>query len=170
VTIVHNSSSGGAILVLMRGPRRTVIGAASLAGAAVVAALAALWLPRPAGPLEPPAQADATGPPAIAVADVQLGRAVRLDKRIASAADAFSPADTIYASVVTEGEADHVRLTARFSREGHVVAEVSQGIAPVGTAVSEFNVRKPRGFAPGAYEVEILVDGVPAGGRPFTVR
>jgi hypothetical protein len=147
-----------------------MMGAASLAGAAVLAALAALWLPRPAAQIERRAQADATGPPVIAVADVQLGRAVRLDKRIAAPADAFSPADTIYASVVTEGAADHVRLTARWSREGQLVAEVSQGIAPAGTAVSEFNVWKPRGFAPGAYDVQILVDGVPAGGRPFTVR
>lgn len=141
-----------------------------MAGAAGLAALAAVWLPQPAAQIERPAQADATGPPAVAVADVQLGRAVRLDKRIASPAEAFAPADTIYASVVTEGQADHVRLTARWIREGELLAEVSQGIAPVGTVVSEFNVSKPRGFAPGAYEVEILVDGVPAGGRRFTVR
>jgi HAMP domain-containing protein len=153
----------------MRG-RRTLIGAAGIAAVAVFAAFAAVWLPRPADEIERRAQADVSGPPSIAVAEVQLGRAVRLDKRIASPADAFAPADTIYASVVTLGQADHVRLTARWSHEGRVLAEVSQGIASEGTVVSEFNVSKPRGFAPGAYEVEILVDGVPAGGRRFTVR
>jgi hypothetical protein len=149
---------------------RTMAGAAGVAAAAMLAALAAVWLPRPAADGERPAEADAAGPPALAVTGLELGRAVRLDKRIASPTDTFSPGDAIYASVVTEGEAEHARLTARWTREGQVVAEVSQGIAPSGTVVSEFNVWKPRGFASGAYEVEILVNGVPAGRRGFSVR
>ncbi|HVR70371.1 MAG TPA: hypothetical protein VMT87_05950 [Vicinamibacteria bacterium] len=153
----------------MRGRGRATIGAAGAAVASALIAVAALWRPRPAAEMERPARADAAGPPVIAVAEVQLGRAVRLDKRIAVPTETFSPDETIYASVVTEGRADHVRLTARWSHQGRVVAEVSQGIAPAGTAASEFNVWRPRGFAPGEYEVEILVDGVPAGARRFTV-
>jgi hypothetical protein len=51
-----------------------------------------------------------------------------------------------------------------------MLAETAQTIAPRGEATSEFNVRRPRGFAPGSYEVEILVDGIPAGTRRFAVR
>lgn len=154
----------------MRGRPHTAIGVAGLALMAVLAAVAAMWPRRPPGEIEGPARADVSGTPAVAVADVQLGRSVGLDKRIVDPADAFASDDAIYASVVTEGAAEHVRLTARWSHGGRVVAEVSQGIAPVGTAVSEFNVWKPRGWPAGEYEVQILVDQVPAAARSFTVH
>jgi len=154
----------------MLGDRRQVAGVAGVALAAVLAGAAALWTRPPAAPGEDPAHADASGPLAVEVKDLQLGRAVGLDKRITEPADAFAPADTIYASVVTEGQKDYVRLTSRWKHDGKVVAEFSQGIEPTGTAASEFNVSRPRGWVPGEYEVEILVDGVPAGGRRFTVR
>jgi hypothetical protein len=152
----------------MRG-RRGAIGAAGLTVAAVLAVLAALWPSLRQGD-GAPARAAEPGPPALAVRDIQLGRAVGLDKRIADAAEAFAPEETIYVSVVTEGAADEVRLTARFSHAGQVLVEVSQLIAPTGTAVSEFNVWKPRGWPRGDYEVGILVNGMPAGARRFVVR
>jgi HAMP domain-containing protein len=154
----------------MRERRHTMIGAAGLALVAAIAAAAALWPARRDAALEAPARADASGPPRLAVTDIQLGRAVTLDKRVADPTDSFAADDTVYASVVTEGRAEHVRLTARFSRAGTVVAEVSQGIAPTGRAVSEFNIWKPGGLPPGEYEIEILVDGAAAGTRRFTVR
>ena len=147
-----------------------MIGAAALALIAAMGAAAALWRGPEPSAIDAPARADVSGPPRLAVTEVQLGRAIGLDKRIAAPAESFGPEDTVYASVVTEGQAEHVQLTARFSREGTVLAEVSQGVAPRGTAVSEFNVWKPGGLPPGEYEVEILVDGVPAGARRFTVR
>lgn len=153
----------------MRGRRRAAIGAAGLSVAAVLAVLAALWPSLRHGD-GAPAQAAESGPSALAVRDIQLGRAVGLDKRIADPAEAFAPEETIYASVVTEGTAEEARLTARFSHEGRVLAEVSQLIAPTGTAVSEFNVWKPRGWPRGDYEVGILVNGMPAGARRFVVR
>jgi hypothetical protein len=104
------------------------------------------------------------------VSDIQLGRAVGLDKRISDPADAFSADETIYVSVATEGAAGHARLTARWMHGGRVLAEASQGIESRGAAVSEFNVWKPNGWPRGEYEVQILVDGVPAGARRFPVR
>ena len=147
-----------------------MIGAAGVALIVALGAGAALWPARESGTIEAPARADASGPPKLAVSEIRLGRAIGLDKRIAQAAESFAADDTVYASVATEGSAEHVSLTARFTREDDVVAEVSQGIAPEGSAVSEFNIWKPGGLAPGDYEVEILVDGVPAGARRFTVR
>jgi len=145
------------------------IGAAGLALVAALAAVAALWPARRPETIEH-ARAHGPGAGAIAVSDIVLGHAVGLDKRISDPADAFSPDDTIYVSVATEGAAELARLTARFFHEGRLLAEVSQGIAPRGTAVSEFNVWKPRGWPRGEYEVQILVDGVPAGARRFPVR
>jgi hypothetical protein len=154
----------------MVGRRRSLIGVGALALAAVVAVLAALRPAPPSRPTEPPARVLASGPPAVAVTEVELGRSVGLDKRIVEPAEAFAPDQTIYASVVTQGTSDHVRLTSRWSHAGKVLAEFSQGIEPAGTVVSEFNVWRPRGWAPGQYDLQILVDGVPAAERRFTVR
>jgi len=145
-----------------------MIGAAGLALAAALAAVAALWPAR--GPESSErARADGPGTPALTVSDIQLGRAVGLDKRISDPADAFSADETIYVSVATVG-AGHARLTARWMQGGRLLAEVSQGIEPGGAAVSEFNAWKPSGWPRGEYEVQILVDGVPAGARRFPVR
>jgi hypothetical protein len=154
----------------MRERRNTVIGAAALTLAAALAAVAALWPSRRPPALEPPARADAPGAARITVTAITLGRAIALDKRVTAPSEVFAADDTVYASVVTEGEAERVQLTARFRRGQAVVADVSQGIAPKGTATSEFNIWKPGGLAPGDYTVEILVDGVAAGARPFVVR
>jgi hypothetical protein len=154
----------------MRARHETMIGAAAVTLIVGLGVGAAFW---PAGnrpAIEAPARADVAGPPRLAVADVRLGRAIGLDKRIAAPAESFAPEDTVYVSVLTEGHAEHVALTARFTRGEALVAEVSQGIAPEGTAVSEFNIWKPGGLPEGDYTVEILVDDVPAGARSFTVR
>jgi hypothetical protein len=154
----------------MRERHETMIGAAAVTLIVALGVGAALWPGRDRPAIEAPARADASGPPRLAVAEIQLGRAIGLDKRIAAPADRFAPEDTVYVSVLTEGHAEHVSLTARFRRAEELVAEVSQGIAPEGTAVSEFNIWKPGGLPPGEYAVEILVDDVPAGARSFTVR
>lgn len=146
-----------------------MIGAAGLSLVAALAAVAALWPARRPEAVER-AQAQGPGTAALAVSGIELGRAVGLDKRISDPATAFAPGDTIYVSVATEGAAEHARLTARWIHDGRVLSEVSQGIAPRGTAVSEFNVWKPRGWPRGEYEVQILVDGVAAGARRFPVR
>jgi hypothetical protein len=154
----------------MRARHETMIGAAAVTLIVALGVGAAVWPVRDRATIEAPARADVAGPPRLSVAEIQLGRAIGLDKRIAVPADTFASEDTVYASVRTEGVAEHVALSARFKRGQDLVAEVSQGIAPEGAAVSEFNIWKPGGLPPGSYVVEILVDGVPAGARPFTVR
>lgn len=154
----------------MRVRHETMTGAAAVTLIVALGVGAAVWPARDRAAIEAPARADASGPSRLAVADIQLGRAIGLDKRIAVPADTFAPEDTVYASVQTEGVAEHAALSARFKRGQDLLAEVSQGIAPEGAAVSEFNIWKPGGLPPGSYVVEILVDGVPAGARPFTVR
>lgn len=154
--------------------RGSTAGAAILAlVAALAAVVVALRAGRSGGGLPgdgDTAETHAAGEPSVVVTSIELGRSVGLDKRIAEPAEAFAPQDTIYVSVTTEGRASHARLTARWLRDGALLAETSQTIAPDGTAVSEFNVWKPQGWPPGEYQVEILADGFPAGTRAFQVR
>ena len=117
--------------------------------------------------------APGTGPPAagskLKVLAIDVGRAIGADKRVTAPAAAFAPDDTIYTSVVTDGKVARATLSARWMHQGALLEETAQEIAPKGTAVSEFHVANPAGWAPGDYRVEILIDGRVVGDRPFRV-
>jgi len=130
--------------------------------------------PTPAAP--PPVQAaPPPGPSASAksvarVASVQLGTAIDPGKGIAQPKSAFSPTDTIYASVATQGWSSPVTLTARWTFEdGQVVNESTQTAEP-GPSRTEFHIAKPDGWPTGSYQVEILADGTTAATQRFEVR
>jgi len=107
----------------------------------------------------------------VQVTELRLGPAVGLDKRVAVESPSFHPQDIIFVSVVTQGFASRVRLSARWvDPAGRLLEEMDQAIAPAGTAVSEFHLWKPGGFAPGAYQVEIWLDGARVDARSFTVE
>jgi hypothetical protein len=132
--------------------------------ALTLAPLAACKKPAPA-----PAPAAAVQP--VTVVAVDLGRAIGADKKVAEPIDTFAPADTIYASVATEGSAASATLSARWSFEdGQVVNQSSETIAPTGPATTEFHIAKPDGWPPGTYQVEISLDGTPAMTKSFKVQ
>jgi hypothetical protein len=120
-------------------------------------------------PAAPPPVAAAPAP--FRVAEIQIGSALRADKRIAAPTEQFAPTDTIFASVASEGVASSVALAARWTYEdGQVVSETTETIAPTGPAVTEFHISKPSGWPTGKYRVEVTADGRPAGAREFEVR
>jgi hypothetical protein len=106
----------------------------------------------------------------VSVVGVQLGRAIGADKKVTVPADSFAPADTIYASVETQGRAPSATLTARWTyQDGQTVHEETQTIAPTGPATTEFHISKPDGWPPGTYRLEILLDGASARTASFRV-
>jgi len=121
--------------------------------------------PGPAASPSPTLRSDVT------VTEIGLGRALETNRRVAQPREAFAPADTVYASVVTQGSARRVLLKARWTYESSgVVSESSLDIAPSGATVSEFHISRPEGLARGRYQVEILLDGASAGKRGFSVQ
>jgi hypothetical protein len=127
--------------------------------------VAGLWVActRPAD--SPPATQGA-----VRVIDVDLGRALGPDKRVTDKTDSFTPNETIYASVRTEGSAPSATLKARWTFEdGQVVQESSQTIAPAGTAVTEFHVSNPSGWPKGSYKVEVFLNGTSMETESFKV-
>ena len=107
---------------------------------------------------------------AVSVAEVHLGRAIGADKRVTQDTDDFSPNDTIYASVVTQGSAREARLTARWIyQDGQTVEESTQTIAPSGTTVTEFHISKPGGWPAGTYTLRVLLDGREVESEEFEV-
>jgi riboflavin biosynthesis pyrimidine reductase len=111
----------------------------------------------------------------VQVTTVELGDALGADKRVKAASTSFSPKDTIFASVVTEGGGAAAELGARWSfQDGQVVNETKRTIAPTATpsavAVTEFSIQKPNGFPVGEYKVEISLDGKVVQTVAFKVR
>lgn len=108
---------------------------------------------------------------AVRVSDVRLGRGVGADRRVTDETTQFRPQDTIYASVVTDGSASNVTLTARWTyQDGQQVDETSQTISPTGSQVTEFHISRPSGWPQGNYQVQILVNGTQATTRDFRVQ
>lgn len=116
-------------------------------------------------------QAAPPGPAAaFKVTSIDLGTAVGADKKVKAPTTTFKPADTIYASIVSDGAAPSVKLAVRWSYEdGQTVNESSQTIAPSGPAATEFHIAKPDGWPAGKYKLEVAANDAPAGTREFTV-
>jgi uncharacterized protein YfaS (alpha-2-macroglobulin family) len=105
------------------------------------------------------------------VSRIELGTAVGADGRITAPAATFAPADTIYVSVLTEGQAPGATLSARWTYEdGQLVSEGRETLGASGGAATEFHIAKPDGWPAGRYRVEIALNGRPAGAREFEVR
>jgi hypothetical protein len=100
---------------------------------------------------------------AVRLVDVTLGNSLKADKTVQNATDTFSPKDTIFAAVRTEG-AGTATIEAKWTyKDNQVVKTDSQTINPTGPAVTEFSIQKPEGWPAGDYRVEVSVSGGPAG-------
>jgi hypothetical protein len=128
--------------------------------------------PAPA-PTSAPTPAPAPAPAPVAVSGVTAGKAIGADKRITAATDAFARTDTMYVSVDTTGSGT-ARLDAKWTyRKGDkvaVVKEESMTINATGPATNEFHVSKPDGWPAGEYQVDVMLDGKPAGSKKLTVK
>jgi hypothetical protein len=108
---------------------------------------------------------------AVRVTDVNLGRTLNADKTVADNTDSFRPADTVYASVVTDGSSSNATLKARWTyQDGQLVEESVQTIAPTGKATTEFHISKPDGWPTGKYKVEVSLNGATAETKEFEVK
>ena len=153
---------------------RHVIGAIA---AAFVLALAACGKkdepPKTTAPAPAPQTSAPAAPAGVSVSNVNVGKAIGADKKVSAATDTFAKGDTMYASVDTTGSGT-AKLDAKWTyRRGDKVATVheeSMTISPTGPATNEFHVSKPDGWPAGDYEVEVRIDGKPAGTRKMTVK
>jgi hypothetical protein len=118
-----------------------------------------------------PAPSGDAATPGVRVTDVNLGRSLNADKTVGDSTESFRPADTIYASVVTEGTSPSATLKARWTySDGQVVDESVKTIAPSGKAATEFHISKPDGWPTGKYKVELSLNGVSADTKDFEVK
>jgi hypothetical protein len=122
------------------------------------------------GDVTPGAAAPAPAAPTVAVADVDIGRAVS-NARVTDKTDNFKATDTVYTSVHTTGTSTSSTMMARWTFEdGQVVQESSQSIAPTGEAWTEFHISKPGGLPKGKYKVEVFLDSKSAATKDFEIK
>jgi hypothetical protein len=97
----------------------------------------------------------------VSITEIQVGRRLSSDKRVADATTKFSPRDTIYAVAVTQGSSPNATVTARWTYEdgGQVVKEDSRSIASDGSHATEFHISKPSGWPKGKYRVTLTLGG-----------
>lgn len=101
------------------------------------------------------------------VSSIQLGRSLNADQTVANHTTTFTPAETIYVSVLTAG-AGKGTIGVRWTYEGRVVGEPTKEVR--GAGATEFHLQNAGGFPLGEYSVEAFLDGVSAGSRTFRVE
>jgi len=99
---------------------------------------------------------------------IQLGRALNPDNSVASHTSTFKYNDTVYVAVLTADRGAST-IGAKWSYGGRVIDEPEKRVRYHGAAATEFHLQSAGGFPPGEYQVEIYVDGTPAGSRRFRV-
>ncbi len=128
--------------------------------------------PAPAPKTEAPPPA-VQAPAGVSVVTIDLGKSIGADKKVSAPATTFAKSDTIYAVVETTGSGSatlKAKWTYHKGDQTAPVAESTLTITASGPAVSEFHVSKPDGWPAGDYQVEISVDGKPAGSKKFNVN
>ena len=116
----------------------------------------------PAPSEQAPTTAPATAEPFL-VSRIDLGTAVDAANRVKDPKTVFKPADTVYASIVSDGTLPNVTLAAAwiFADGKFLYSSLnssSKTIEPPGPAVTEFHFAPPDGWKAGKYELHVIIN------------
>jgi hypothetical protein len=143
---------------------------ASLIPALLLTVAACKKAETPPTPAPTLAASTTTMPAPVAVKSVTIGNAIGPDKRVTTSSEIFTPKETIYASVETDG-AGPAKLRALWTFvKGDQTAKVDETVVEFpssGPNVSEFHVMKPTGWPKGDYRLEIFLN---EGAAPAMVK
>jgi hypothetical protein len=118
-----------------------------------------------------PAAAVATAVPAGArIEMITVVKAVIADDSPGEAATAFGPKDTVYVSMWTASAPVGTEIAARWmDPSGKQLSEDKIVTDKAGDGYTSFHAANTKGWAPGTYRVDILLNGAPAGSTTFTI-
>src|SRR5205085_932611 len=108
----------------------------------------------------------------IRVSDIQVGKAIGSDKKIANQTTTFGARDTMYVAVITDGAAKDAKISTKWTFNGkQVVNQSTQTISPTGgTTATEFHIDKKTAWPKGKYVVEVMLNGASAGTKDLEVK
>ena len=108
----------------------------------------------------------------IRVSDIQVGKSIGTDMKVANQSTDFGVRDTMYVAVITDGAAKDAKISTKWMFNGtRVVNESSKTISPTGgTNATEFHIDKKTAWPKGKYTVEVMLNGVSAGTKDLEVK
>ncbi len=108
---------------------------------------------------------------ALKVSNVMIGRRLGAGNRIIEPTFEFTPRETVYVSVGTQGGGGGSgTLTAGWrSQSGEILQQSSEPVRPAGEN-TVFQLSQPKGFKPGTYKVVLFLENDSADTKVFVVR
>jgi hypothetical protein len=100
---------------------------------------------------------------------LQTGKTLNRDNSVGIQGTRFSPDETMYVSVLTEG-AGRGTIEAIWRFRGSVVQQGRKDVSYQSSAATEFHMQYAGKLPVGDYEVEILIDGTSVAKRTLEVK
>ena len=105
------------------------------------------------------------------IVSVLLGNAVDADKLVMVDSNVFARKDPIYASVLSTGAHQGLRMSAKWlAPDGAVIAETIEPVVPTAATATTFSISNPERWPVGNYQVLIGVNGHTLDTKTFKVR
>ena len=105
------------------------------------------------------------------IVSVLLGNMVDADKAVLADSEVFARKDSIYASVLSTGASQGLRISAKWlAPDGAIIAETVQPMVPTSATATTFSISNPKGWPVGAYQVLIGINGHTLRTKKFEVR
>jgi hypothetical protein len=146
----------------------TRVGAQVAAVAALAGACTRSEVPRPEG--GETGLADSAATVELHVSNVMIGRRIGPGNRITEPTFEFTPQDTVYVSVATQGTGGAGTLTAAWrSQSGEILQKSSEPVPPAGEN-TQFRLAQPKGLKPGTYKVIVFLGDDSVETRVFAVK
>lgn len=95
------------------------------------------------------------------ILEVNLGTALDSDNWVAKPKTQFTSREKIYASVLSSGKHQGLKIKALWTApDGVVVAETEQALVPTGGTVNTFSISNSQAWPTGAYTLDISLNDV----------
>jgi len=148
-----------------------LIASAIVLAAATVACKKKVEVAAPAPASEPPAAMATAVPAGARIERITVAKAVNADHSPGEAATAFGTKDTVYVSMWTASAPVGTEITARwFGPDGKQLGTDDKVVTDkAGDGYTSFHAANTKGWTPGTYRVDILLNGAPAGSTTFTI-
>jgi hypothetical protein len=105
------------------------------------------------------------------IVSVTLGNAVDAEQQVPIGKTVFGRYDRIYAAVLSTGQHQGLKLSARWTTaDGQLVAESEQALVPTSATVTTFSLRNGEPWPAGKYQLVVSVDKQPQSTLPFEIR
>lgn len=105
------------------------------------------------------------------IVSITLGNSVDAEQQVPVGKTVFDPKDRIYASVLSTGSHQGLKLSAKWTTEtGATVAESEQALVPTAATVTTFSLRNRDPWPPGKYQLVVSIDQRPQDVISFEVQ